>query len=572
MLAADSTAPADYKKGIANACTEGDMTKSLLATNSVVTHYMDLQSQNENALCQDCPPNIVCKTTGDVVYPYGSLASNTAFAEWCVGKSPHINWYDANNGNLLVQMDDRRVSQYGNAYCIDANSEQFTAGSAAFMSDYYPDHARTSDTDNTFLQNMIVKCPFLSNTRTQQRYLDTIQWTRLDETKWSAHTLQAATYTYTTYAFFDDTEDNIYGYSYCDRDEEFYTSERITSHSEFQDSTETVNTECTLYEYFSPNFPMCVPNYGGFISPTTHDRPTETAVPDNYLTTLFQNDDYTGIKLSQCPEFTSALMVEGGTNPYYTCHISNLGVCKDSTSDYCNNGQDYMCPDGWNKKASTSGWTFTNTINDCESCGAGQVCSASTTSTTCPDGYNCEAMTSDVNSKPGQPGEFLTRDSAGENNDISSCSNGYCEGITYSANLQTCPAGYFNNYSGASASGQHSQAGCYPTPGGTFSSSQTACTSGKMCPVGSALADVNIPAGYWSASTSAASINDLTACPAGKFCAAGSTSANTDCDAGYYCEEATTFQYDTPCSFGKTAPAGSSSVSDCAACASGAFC
>ena len=57
-----------------------------------------------------------------------------------------------------------------------------------------------------------------------------------------------------------------------------------------------------------------------------------------------------------------------------------------------------MCPDGFNKK---TGITYTNTINDCESCGAGAVCSASVAATTCPDGYNCEAMTSDVYSKQG---------------------------------------------------------------------------------------------------------------------------------------------------------------------------
>jgi hypothetical protein len=135
---------------------------------------------------------------------------------------------------------------------------------------------------------MLIKCPFQSKTRQQSRYLDTTaRWTRIDETPWSAYTLQAANYAYTTYAHFDDTEPNIYGYSFCDRDETFFTSERITSHSEFQDTTEQVNTECTLYEYFSPNFPMCVPNYGGFISPTTHNQPTETAVPDGYSTQLF---------------------------------------------------------------------------------------------------------------------------------------------------------------------------------------------------------------------------------------------------------------------------------------------
>jgi hypothetical protein len=59
-----------------------------------------------------------------------------------------------------------------------------------------------------------------------------------------------------------------------------------------------------------------------------------------YITQLFQNNnaDYTGIKLMQCPEFTSPLMDEGGTNIYHACHISDLGVCKDATSDYCNSG------------------------------------------------------------------------------------------------------------------------------------------------------------------------------------------------------------------------------------------
>jgi hypothetical protein len=186
-----------------------------------------------------------------------------------------------------------------------------------------------------------------------------------------------------------------------------------------------------------------VPNFGGFISDVNVDQPTETAVPNGYYTQLTQNEDYTGIVLKECPEFTEALMVEGGVNAYHTCHIKDLGSCKDSTSDYCNNGQDFMCPDGFNLR---TGITYTNTINDCESCGAGSVCSASTAATTCPDGYNCEAMTDDVYSKPGQPGELLVRDGSGLNNDITDCTGGFCEGATYSGNLGTCPAGYHMQY------------------------------------------------------------------------------------------------------------------------------
>jgi hypothetical protein len=228
-----------------------------------------------------------------------------------------------------------------------------------------------------------------------------------------------------------------------------------------------------------------------------------------------------------------------------------------------------MCPDGWTKK--TSG-PYVNTINDCESCAAGAVCSSTSTVTLCPDGYNCEAMTTDVSSKPGQPGEYLTRDSAGVNNDIAACasgSNNYCEGASWSGNIKTCPAGYTNNYSGDSAASQYSEAGCYPVASGSYSSAATACTAGKMCPTGSSAADINIPAGYFHASTSRGSLNDVTVCPANSWCAAGSTDSTTTCDAGYYCGAGTVFQYDTPCSFGKTSSAGTGAIGSCSACTDG---
>jgi hypothetical protein len=377
---------------------------------------------------------------------------------------------------------------------------------------------------------------------------------------WSEHLLRgpnalagANDLAYDTYAHFDDTEANIYAYSYCDIDENFFDSERITSHSEFQDSSETLNTECTLYEYLTPNFPMCHPAHGGFVSPSARNQPTDTAVPDGYLTQIFQEDDYTGIKLVQCPEFTDATMVEGGTDIYYACHIKNLNECKDSTSDYCNSGQDWSCPDGMSLKTDPT-WTRTYTINDCESCGAGQVCSASAAATVCPDGYNCEAQTTDVESKPGQPGEFLTRN--GDNNDIGDCTNGYCPGATHSGNKETCPSGYYNDYSGASSDNQHSAAGCSPTPAGTYSSSQTQCTAGRMCPPGAKDEDLQIPTGFYATTPNRGYISHLVVCPDGKFCAEGSTDANTDCTAGMYCVAGTVFEYDTPCSFGKTSSAG----------------
>ena len=96
----------------------------------------------------------------------------------------------------------------------------------------------------------------------------------------------SSNYAYTSYAFFDDTEPNRYPYSFCQRNTTFFTGYRITPHSQFFDSTEQANTECTLYEYYAPNFPNCIPNHGGFISDVTHVTPTETAIPTGYLTNL----------------------------------------------------------------------------------------------------------------------------------------------------------------------------------------------------------------------------------------------------------------------------------------------
>lgn len=169
---------------------------------------------------------------------------------------------------------------------------------------------------------------------------------------------------------------------------------------------------------------MCKVNYGGFISDLDKNQPTETPIPAgkrSYYSSLYQNDDYTGLELLQCPKFTNSLMAEGATSSFKACKIKSMGDCTNSkTADYCNNGQDYSCPSGTKLKSPLT--VRTNTINDCESCGAGLVCSKTSTETiACPVGYNCPPMTSDAYSKPGQPGEFLTKNNTTGNNDISIC-------------------------------------------------------------------------------------------------------------------------------------------------------
>ena len=70
-----------------------------------------------------------------------------AFNLYCVGKDTNYRYFDANNGDLLIHMDDRRVSAYENNFCIDCNHEKFADGICTFASDYFPDHERENWTD-----------------------------------------------------------------------------------------------------------------------------------------------------------------------------------------------------------------------------------------------------------------------------------------------------------------------------------------------------------------------------------------------------------------------------------------
>ena len=110
--------------------------------------------------------------------------------------------------------------------------------------------------------------------------------TNFIKTNWTSYTEQSPKCSFTTYALFDETEKNIYPYSFRDRDESYFDNTLITSRSEFSDSSEKAITECTLFKESSPNFPMCEPNYSGFISDITRERPSETTVPNGYYTGL----------------------------------------------------------------------------------------------------------------------------------------------------------------------------------------------------------------------------------------------------------------------------------------------
>lgn len=216
-----------------------------------------------------------------------------------------------------------------------------------------------------------------------------------------------------------------------------------------------------MYEYLTPNYRLCEPNFGGFISPSTTvttmpstSTPTDTLLQNTALTRanqysqLNQLDDYTGISLKDCPEYTWSTMT-GGVNALVSCAVGERGMCSQpATADFCHDGKDFKCPEGYFKK--TAG-PYYNTISDCQTCTAGTMCGGSV-STPCPDGYLCPAQTSDATAHAAQPGYTATTSTS------TACNYGFCPGAVgpTATNTKTqCPDGYHNDYATSSV-GQYS--------------------------------------------------------------------------------------------------------------------
>ena len=87
-------------------------------------------------------------------------------------------------------------------------------------------------------------------------------------------------------------------------------------------------------------------------------------------------DDYTGITLKQCPQFTSIQKDKGGNaflggSNHEACTIRRLNECMDQTGsthndkpEYCMGGADYICPNGFKLTSAAKTYTF----NDCVPC------------------------------------------------------------------------------------------------------------------------------------------------------------------------------------------------------------
>ena len=226
-----------------------------------------------------------------------------------------------------------------------------------------------------------------------------------------------------------------------------------------------------MYEYLTPNYPLCEPNFEGFISPSTTvtATPSSTTSKDtllyntalsltNQYSQLNQIDDYTGITLKDCLEYTKSKMT-GGVNAFVSCTIGERGQCSQSTADYCHDGKDFKCPEGYFKK--TTG-TLYNTISDCSTCAAGSQCSGAV-ATPCPAGYLCPAQTSDQTAYAAQPSYTATTSTTAD------CNLDFWIGAvgTAATNLiQLCLDGYHNDYATSNVN-QYSQAGCSPNDAGT---------------------------------------------------------------------------------------------------------
>ena len=154
-------------------------------------------------------------------------------------------------------------------------------------------------------------------------------------------------------------DDESYEYPYCKTEHIYFDYTQLDDHNSTYDDGFT----CPLYEHRTVNYKQCEPNQPGFISPTSKDTPTETAVGNNgkYFSEMEmdEHEEYTGITLRQCPQHTSIINnvagteYTGGNSPDHSCFLRRLGECVDTTSNYCNSGGDFKCPSGFVLTSST---------------------------------------------------------------------------------------------------------------------------------------------------------------------------------------------------------------------------
>ncbi|CAM9393726.1 unnamed protein product, partial [Sphacelaria rigidula] len=171
-------------------------------------------------------------------------------------------------------------------------------------------------------------------------------------------------------------------------------------------------------------------------------------------------------------------------------------------------------------------------IADCTDCSAGYYCDQrglTSPSGLCDPGYYC--LDGSYTSAPSAPGSPLSADET----DIGGLcpAGGYCPiGSSYP---QPCPAGTYNNYSGASSPADCSDCSVGHYCSGTSNPSPTGqCRAGYYCTGGaSEPTQFAVEAGYYSDEGA----SEQYPCEPGTYNNEGNQAACVDCLAGYYCEE-----------------------------------
>ena len=175
--------------------------------------------------------------------------------------------------------------------------------------------------------------------------------------------------------------------------------------------------------------------------------------------------------------------------------------------------------------------------DDCDFCPTGKFCLPGYPPRNCPEGYWCE-----------------------EGNNVSGTYT--IRGALQDWTGGACPPGKFSDeWVGRGSNGDADCRRCPPggyCPGGLHANWPLPCPAGTYGPHGPAYTG---EFGLWSP-------ENCTACPAGKACPfPGRSRADTPCFAGYYCEEGTVFPNQNPCPAGTYSDStDADSVDDCMSC------
>jgi hypothetical protein len=286
---------------------------------------------------------------------------------------------------------------------------------------------------------------------------------------------------------------------------------------------------------------LCIPGYyctEGTKYPSQHPCPAGT-----------KNNKYGAISVTECERCDEGKACKPGTGH------GTLAALDCTAGYYCPLRTEY--PNQWPCPAGTyTDKTYLFHISQCSICPKGKYCIEATVNPeTCLAGYYCPYGTKSAKQYPCPEGTYSSLTGLEKIEDCSTtCPKGkYCPaGSTAAIN---CPAGTYNDETGATSRGPGGDKACKECPGGYICAtagleSPTLVTAGHYSPPG-AKAEINCPAGHTCPGTGTSEdtmIKNL--CPAGTLCPAESTSTldafSLLCPKGKYCTEGAPSATDCP--------------------------